>query len=35
MNAEICWVLFLETGMPVFYLLYRMLTEAEDASQSA
>lgn len=35
MNAEICFTLFLETGAPVFYLLYRQLTEAEDASKTA
>ena len=35
MNAEIIWTLFLKTGLPESYLLYRSLLEEECISISA
>lgn len=29
MNAEFSWKLFLETGSPVFYLIYKLQERAE------
>lgn len=33
MNAEFSWKLFLETGLPVFYLMYKMQERAEAKSR--
>jgi hypothetical protein len=35
MTASEVWSMFLDTGAPEFYLLYKSLTETEDASKSA
>lgn len=34
MNAEACWELFLQTGAPEFYLLYREEAAEEAAPQA-
>lgn len=34
MDAKTCWDLFLRTGAPVFYLLYRTQLAAENAEHA-
>lgn len=35
MSAETAWTLFLETGLPEVFVLYRSLLEEESISASA
>lgn len=35
MTSDCCWILFCETGEPIYYLLYREAVEEETDIKSA